>query len=576
MIALGKILQAPRRLASRLGRLLGLAGIGLLVTAAPSQGADTVIISYGFFERTVQIAELEDFAEGRGLSRQLAAYAENLGLTEQELATIQTVLQQKADLSEVDVAQFLYTTQGKTLLRFVGDIIQTPTRKSGFYAIRAGLILAAADDTEGLTVINFLKKYPTPALRIDVGSGLEIASEITDTLGDSERAIALVQDIAAADALQPIAGLQQVQQLINEPPPFAVTTRALELPFRSVDATLFLPQSRSLAQPLPPDIPVIVISHGLGDERKSYNYLGNFLASRGFAVATLDHPGSNSRQIEQLLSGLSPDVINNREFLNRPADVSALLDEIQRFSINSLEYRWRLNTQNVGIIGQSFGGYTALALAGATFDRDVLEETCEPQPIYLNPSLLLQCQATNVAIDSPPLADDRVKAIFVVNPVGSGIFGPSGFGEIEIPVMMMAATGDTVAPALPEQIKPFTWLQNQHRYLALATGTTHFSVIDWDSSAEPTIPVPATLLGDNPELAQDYLQTLSLAFFQRYLRQDLQYDAALTASFVETSVARSPLDPLSLITHLSPEALEQALDGTEVVGDASDDELEEF
>jgi predicted dienelactone hydrolase len=318
---------------------------------------------------------------------------------------------------------------------------------------------------------------------------------------------------------------------------------------------------------LPPEIPLIVISHGLGDERESYEYLASYLARRGFAVATLDHPGSDSRQIAQLLAGLSPNVIDNREFIHRPEDISALLDEIQRFAIASREYRFRLNTQNVGVIGQSFGGYTALALAGATFDVEALETACEPQPIYLNPSLLLQCQASAVAVNPPELADDRIQAILIVNPVGSSIFGPEGFGNIDVPVMVMAATGDTVAPALPEQIEPFTWLNNEYRYLALASGTTHFSVIDWDSTAEPSIPVPAALLGDDPELSRDYLQALSLAFFQRHLRQDLRYDSALTARFVDEAIARSPLEPLSLIRDLQPEVLEQALAGGDIVGD---------
>lgn len=568
MIDLGTIVRRSLwRLVNCGGGAIAFASAGLLAAVAPSHSAESIIISYGFFERTIDIEELAAFAEGEGLSRQLSAYANTLGLTEAELETLQAVLTQKADLDEVDVAQFLYTLQGKTLLQFVGDIVQTPTRQSGFHAIRAGLILAAADETEGLTLLNFLKQYPTPAIRIDVARGLAIAEEITDVLGDSERAIALVQQLAEASALASVDNLQNLQRLVYDFPPYNFTTRSIKLPFRGVDATLFLPSPRSVAQSLPANIPVIVISHGLGDERKSYDYLASYLARRGFAVASLDHPGSNTRQINRLLAGLSPNVIDNREFVNRPEDISRLLDEIQQFSISSRVYRWRLDTQNVGVIGQSFGGYTALALAGATFDMGTLATACEPQPIYLNPSLLLQCQASAVAPNQPQLRDERVKAILVVNPIGSSIFGPSGFGAVTIPVMMMAATADTVAPALPEQIEPFTWLQTEHRYLALASGTTHFSVIDWNSATEPTIPVPAALLGDNPDLAQDYLQVLSGAFFQRHLNQDLRYDPALTAAFVNEAIARPPLTPLSLIRDLPPETLEQALEGTELVSD---------
>ena len=220
-----------------------------------------------------------------------------------------------------------------------------------------------------------------------------------------------------------------------------------------------------------------------------------------------------------------------------------------------------------GVIGQSFGGYTALALAGATYAPETLKTACTPQPDYLNPSLLLQCQAIAIASEKPVLRDERVRAIIAVNPVGSSIFGPEGFRKIETPTLVLAATADTVAPALPEQIEPFTWLETPYRYLVLVSDTTHFSVIDWDTNSEPLIPVPAALLGGSPELAQTYLQLLGLAFMQRHLREDARYEAALTAQFIQKSVAKSPLDPLSLINNLRPEALEQAINGDEIISD---------
>jgi len=569
MVDLGDLERGLRtRWRQRLGRALALAGLGLTAAIAPAHSATDVIVSYGFLERTIPLADLEAFAAGRGLSPQLSAYANYLGLTEPELLALQRVLAQEVAISQVDVAQFLYTAQGTTLLDLLGNVIQTPSRQSGFSAIRGGLILAAADEADGLSLLNFFKKYPTPAIRIDLGNGLAIAKAVTATLDDAERAFALVHALAAESARQPTPqDLEETRQLVFELPQYAITREVLKLPERDVEATLFLPQPRLSNQTLPDEIPVVVISHGLGDERKSYYYLAEFLAERGFAVATLDHPGSNSVQIEQLLAGLTPELINDREFINRPADISALLDEIQRFAGRRSDLRDRLNTHNVGVIGQSFGGYTALALAGATYAPETLKTACTPQPDYLNPSLLLQCQAIAIASEKPVLRDERVRAIIAVNPVGSSIFGPEGFRKIETPTLVLAATADTVAPALPEQIEPFTWLETPYRYLVLVSDTTHFSVIDWDTNSEPLIPVPAALLGGSPELAQTYLQLLGLAFMQRHLREDARYEAALTAQFIQKSVAKSPLDPLSLINNLRPEALEQAINGDEIISD---------
>ncbi|MEL6763213.1 MAG: alpha/beta hydrolase, partial [Cyanobacteria bacterium J06607_6] len=160
--------MSRRGLCRRLAQAIALTGLGLMATALPVRSAEEIIFTYGFFERTVAITDLEAFANGEGLSRQLSEYAATLELTESELMTIETVLSQRADISEVDVSRFLYSTQGTTLLEFIGEVIQTPTRQSGFKAIRGGLILAAADDENGLTILNFLKKYPTPAIRIDL------------------------------------------------------------------------------------------------------------------------------------------------------------------------------------------------------------------------------------------------------------------------------------------------------------------------------------------------------------------------------------------------------------------------
>ncbi|MEM6835381.1 MAG: alpha/beta fold hydrolase [Cyanobacteria bacterium P01_C01_bin.120] len=556
------------QLTQRLGKAVLLAGLGLMAAVIPAHSAEDIIISYGILERKIPIRDLEAFANGEDLSPQLAAYASYAGLTDEELSAGQRVLTQKVDISQVDVAQFLYTSQGTTLLTLVGDVVQTPSRQSGFSAIRGAMILAAADETAGLSILNFLKKYPTPAIRINVGRGLEIARDVTETLDNAERAYTLVNALANEAAQQsPGANTLATRQLIFDLPDFAVAEQALFLPDRDVAASFFWPRPRLPNQALPENIPVVVVSHGLGDERSSYRYLAAFLAQRGFAVAVLDHPGSNSRQIAQLLSGFTPELINDREFENRPQDISTLLDEIQLLAERRADLRDRLDINNVGVIGQSFGGYTALALAGATYSPNQLTAACSPQPDYLNPSLLLQCQAATVAAETPVLRDDRVQAVLTVNPVGSEIFGPAGFGAIEIPTLILAATADTVAPALPEQIEPFTWLQTEHRYLVLTSSATHFSVIDWNAESAPSVPVPVALLGSNPELAQDYLQILALAFMQRHLRQDERYDAALTAEFLQNSVARSPLAPLSLIENLRPEALEQAINGEEVLSD---------
>lgn len=545
-----------------LGGMLALAGGA--IAALPVFSAEEIIITYGFIERSISVRELADFAAGQGLSNQLKQYAKTLNLSDQDLEDIRQVLVQPVDLPgehpQVAIAQFLYTIQGETLLNILGEVIQTPSRKPAFAAMRAALILAASDPEAGLTPLNVIQKFPNPSIRIDVRRGFAIAQAVTDTVNRANRAIALVQNRANPEDI-PSEAIYSARQLINDAPPYQFTTQEFTFSPRRIRATLYLPQSPSPQRLLPDRVPVIVISHGLGDDRNSYRYLSEYLVQRGFAVAALDHPGSNSQQIQSLLEGRSPTLIDAQEFLHRPQDVSALIDELQRFAVSDRIWRRRLDLQNVGVIGQSFGGYTALALAGAQPNPANLAAACSSSFLYLNPSLLLQCQARLTSGAMSRLRDDRVKAVFAVNPIGSAVFGPEGYGQIQIPTAVMAGVADTIAPALPEQIQPFSWLSAPERYLILVGDATHFSVIGLPSNGEQSIPVPSTAIGPDPAVAQDYLQVLSYAFFQRYLRDDLDYAAVLSNRYTTEILARSPFVPLDIIRSLSPAALDRALTG---------------
>lgn len=90
------------------------------------------------------------------------------------------------------------------------------------------------------------------------------------------------------------------------------------------------------------------------------------MASYGFAVAVPKHPGSNSEQLRSLLVGRSDAITSPSEFINRPLDIKYLLDELERLDASNPNLQ--LNLQQVGVIGQSFGGYTALVLAGASLN----------------------------------------------------------------------------------------------------------------------------------------------------------------------------------------------------------------
>lgn len=497
---------------------------------SPAQGAQEIYISYGPLEVSLPIASLELYANEGKIDQELAFYAGYL--TPQQLEQLRKILVARVDVTPVAISQFLYSTQGEVILNRIGEIIQTKARQPGFYAIRASLIKAAARP-EGLTLLNILREFPTYGIRVDSERGFQVIESLSNLVRQTGVAIAAVEQEATTEAaaqippqtttllLSPMRSPFSRLADLRQPGQFRYSKESMTLNDirrgRTFPVDLYLPTGTgSLA-------PVIVISHGLGSDRQTFAYLATHLASYGFAVAVPEHPGSNAEQIQALINGLANQVTAPTELADRPLDIKFMLDELKR------SFSQQLNLEQVGIVGQSLGGYTSLALVGAKINYEQLQKDCVPSNDSLNLSLLLQCRALEQPLNYE-LQDKRIKGAIAINPVGSSIFGQSQFSQIKVPLMLVAGSDDTVAPALPEQIQPFTWLTTPNKYLALIKGGTHFSTL---LDTMRAIPIPPSAIGPYPEVAQDYMKALSVAFFKTYITNDQSYQPYLSASYAQ-------------------------------------------
>ena len=544
------------------------------VMTPSSLAAERIYFSYGAIERTISVASLEAYAKEGKIDDDLATYAEYVN--PQRLIQLQRVLQARIQLSPVAVSQFLYTPVGETLLERLGEVIQTEARQPGFYALRAALILAAAD-RDGLSLLSVLEKFPTRSVRIDLGRSLEIMERLEILIAQTREAIALVSNESAAATSQSQVNFSQLPDL-RLPGRFSWNKQTLKLYDRRRNRTFFAdiyiplrkraggaggveekifskiqnPKSK-IQNPQFHGFPVIVISHGLGSDRTSFTYLAEQLASYGFAVAVPEHPGSNAKQLQSLLSGRANQVAEPNEFINRPLDVKYLLDELQR--LDAYNPSFQLNFQQVGVIGQSFGGYTALALAGARLNFKQLQTNCdEPNDIW-NVSLLLQCRALDLPETDYNLQDPRVKAAIAINPIDSSIFGQAGLERIKVPVMIVGGSTDTVAPVLSEQILPFSWLNTAQKYLVVIERASHFSIIGETNPNQQAFVLPPQAIGPSPAIARRYMSALGVAFFQTYIAGNTQYRNYLSSAYVQ-AINQAPLN-ISLVQSLSITQLTQ-------------------
>lgn len=524
------------------------------VKAKGATAAENIILSYGVLEFAVSVDSLETYATTGKLEGALKSYADLL--TPAQMEQLRVGLVTDADFSHLAIAQFLYSYQGEKILERVSKVIKTQARQPGLLAMRSAMILAAADlEGGGLSPLNVLQKFPTKTLRIDSRQGFELFKKLSQVVQKNSKAITAVEE-TALQARRQHRGIASELQDLNLLIPGEIVYEKQSLTMKDIEQEY--PSGKKRDRIFPLDLylpktstselsPLIIISHGLGGDLTTFAYLAKHLASHGFAVAMPEHPGSSASQIESLLTGLENNVTPPEELIDRPLDIKFLLDHLAQ------DYSNQIDINNVGMIGQSFGAYTTLALSGAELNWSTLDTDCDNIQSSWNLSLLIQCLALEIpkADTAISLKDERIKTAIAINPLTSSVFGQENLSQIDIPLMIVSGSADPVTPALPEQIIPFTWLTTPAKYLVLLKGGTHFSTL---SESAGSIPVPEAALGPDPKIAQAYLKQLSLAFFGKYTQNRPKYVNYLNSEYAHV-ISKKKM-PLSLIQVLDPQSLQ--------------------
>ena len=509
-------------------RAAGLSAIAMAAIAPAANSAERIQFWVGPFEPTLWVEDLAALAEDGTVTDRFRPFARNL--SDAQLQELQRFLNWHLDVELVTISQFTYWQVGERFLQRMGQVVQTDNLLNGSLAIRSALIAAAADG-DGITPLELMQEFPLDTIQLDYELLRQIIQENRQFFAQRDDVMAQLRaqgETEASAIAPPPATIDPVApgsyNWHEDTLTFQNPLRAGDIPF-----DLYLPQPVS-AEP----IPVVVIAHGVASSRTTFQYLAEHLASHGYAVVVPQHD-DDSQKYEQFLAGVDrpPDPIT---LISRPRDISHALDRLEALAQNRHDLA-NLDLANVGVLGHSLGGYTVLAAAGADFNFDQLRQDCplngRDRP-SLNPSLLVQCDLLDVAEDAPfELRDERIQAVIALNPLNSLFFGETGLAQVEVPTMMVAATADIVVPAIPEQIEPYQWLQTRDRYLVVVENATHFSFLGGDLS-EGAIPLPSSLLGPDPQLAQPYLKALSLAFFDRYLLDNSEAQGLLTQTYLDS------------------------------------------
>lgn len=342
------------------------------------------------------------------------------------------------------------------------------------------------------------------------------------------------EDAATPESPPTAEDLDELATTVEEPGAWAVGTRTVDvagargrtLPLQvwypvneSVAATadpatydfpgIVVPSGMAVADapPADGDFPLVIYSHGNGGLRYVSSFLTEHLASHGFVVMAPSHVGNTA--IDSF-AGTSDET--TQVALDRPEDVSAVIDAATTGVPGTEDLVGVTDVENLSVIGHSFGGYTALALAGGVGDA---------QP------------------------DERVDAI-VGLAAASSRMDDETLTAVEVPTLLLSATSDETTPVAENTERPAELIRGRPLVRADLDGAGHQSftdVCDYQEIARSLPELPALLVdavdeyaieGCAPELldideAHRLTNRLTTAFLLEHLYGDDDYSPLLAA-----------------------------------------------
>ncbi|AFY44002.1 alpha/beta hydrolase [Nostoc sp. PCC 7107] len=510
------------------------------------QAADTVVLRYGLLAESVSLAELQKAAEIGDFKDGFELYGRKLSL--QQRRFLLETLKMPLSLNVVTVNRLLNTQIGTTIL---DDFSTAVVRKdkAGVQALRAGLVIGSTAP-QGLSLLSFIAAYPSQNLEINLPRIFKIA-------GNFNTAFWRTQQFMLAIAPQLNQQSLQVSLPFDPSQPGTAEVKVLKVNWNDSQRNRTIPVDIYWSTAATANKPVIIYSHGLGSVRTDLRYLAEHLASHGYIFVAVEHPGSNQTNVDAGLQGKGK-LLKAQEFLDRPKDISFVLDKLAKTNQTANDpLAGKLATDNVMVIGYSFGGGTALALAGGELQLDKLKQRCKQNLAVLSLGETAQCVAQELPNNTYQLRDNRIKEAIALNPTSSLMFGDSGLTKVQVPTLILASSADKSTPALTEQVVGFHKIPAP-KWLVGVLGGTHLSVKDpsttLDQAGQPNTPFSGgEVVGEQAADIRKFVKSIVLAMAAQLTPEAQQYSVFLTPNYAFS--ASTPAFPFRIVTEIPPDAL---------------------
>ncbi|MBD2471993.1 alpha/beta hydrolase [Nostoc sp. FACHB-145] len=516
-----------------------------------AKAAETVVLRYGQWEESISVTDLQSIAETGQVPQKYQVYTNKF--PEKKRQDFLEVLRKEIPVNPLTLSRLLYTSVGSTILQ---DFARLTSRKdaAGMQALRSGLVLGvkSKEGQEKLSIISFIQNYPSDRLVINLKEAPQVFRILNLSYQQTNQFMQAINSrLAAKPSTQkfpfdPSAAGNGKVKVINLPK------------LNDEQRQRLVPVDIYWSDSVTPAKPVVILSHGFSSNRKDMHYIAEHLASHGFVVAAVEHIGSNEKykiDLTDLTKSKLTDM-KPQEFLERPQDISFVLDELEKLNqTDKHQLQGKLKTDNAMVIGHSFGGGTALSIAGAELQVDSLKERC-PQVLRATVSAGegLQCVAKDLPENRYQLHDSRIKQAIALNPTSSIMFGETGLEKVQVPTLILASSADKTTPALAEQIIGFNKIPSP-KWLIGIVGATHSSIKDPISTAQREEKKGVEVVGEQAADIRKYMKAITLAFASQMTSEANEYKIFLTPEYAQ--YASKQAFPIRLATEIPADILKE-------------------
>ena len=226
--------------------------------------------------------------------------------------------------------------------------------------------------------------------------------------------------------------------------------------------------------------PLVVFSHGYAISPIVFSTLVEHYASRGYIVLAPEH----NETFDQSLTGFW------KALIDRPVDIRRTIDYAELLTKPGAPLAGLIDMDNIAVVGHSYGGYTALAAAGARFDFAAYKTRCaaltadDPLNFFCGPVVPKESDmATRAGLPVTPsglwpsFGDPRVKA--VISMAGDAYpFNERGLAELKVPVMAMGGTMDEGTPYTWGAKLTYDHAASKNKTLITFPGAGHMLFVD--------------------------------------------------------------------------------------------------